>query len=225
MSTYFSDSNSANDSYFDAKKVEFIDDLSCAALPGSLYPQGVSAERATDRGPDEVLLRRTAGLWVGLCRVYFGEVEDDPDLDDLLFPEPSAKSRSGARQSVAKFKRDIQEWIRQELSQVHDDLNAAPPSLPFRPADDDDADDSALPPPLALPVPEIPNDDDDVSAPPASGGQSAGENASSRSNCAVSWLHGKPCSSLGFLFRRTIERQMLLLRPLIRWKAGLTLNG
>jgi hypothetical protein len=156
------------------KLIDFIDDLSCAGLPGSICPQGVSAEHATDRGPDAFLARRTAELWAGLRRVYYGEVEDSPDLDDLLFPsEPSVKKQKRrTREAVMEFKRDIEEtraWIRQEPPPVPNDLNAPPPILPPRPADDDDDDSPLLPLPV-LSVRVSPNDGADGSSPPAISG-------------------------------------------------------
>jgi hypothetical protein len=50
---------------FEAKKEEFLDDLSYPGLPSSIRLDRVP----TDNTPDELLLRRTAERWAGLRRV------------------------------------------------------------------------------------------------------------------------------------------------------------
>ena len=58
------------DSEFATRKESFVDDLSCAALPMSMFPDGISEELAEDKHPDELLQRRTNERWAGLRRVY-----------------------------------------------------------------------------------------------------------------------------------------------------------
>jgi hypothetical protein len=101
------------DSDYELKKEDFVDTLSRA--------EGITHELLTDATPDVLLLQRTAELWAGLRRVYFGEVEDLSDSDDTA---PSPK-RPRTRENVREFKREIDELrshIRQEKS-VPDDLN------------------------------------------------------------------------------------------------------
>jgi hypothetical protein len=177
---YMSERLARYDSDFALKKVDFLDDLSHAGLPASLYPHEVSEGDPADCGPDVFLQKRTAELWAGLRRVYFGEVEDDPDLDDVLFPpEPSAKKQR-RRAAVAEFKRELvatRAWIRQEPLPVPDDLNTPNPPLLSRPADDDEDDPPTLPL-LLLPVRVVPEENDTDTAPHANGAP-AGEAAGS----------------------------------------------
>jgi hypothetical protein len=89
------------------------------------------------------MLQRTAQLWAGLRRVYFGEVEDPTDSND---DEP----RPRTRQSVMDFKAeiaDIRARIRRRAPRFPDDLNLPPPRLP-RSFDDDPGDG----PPSFLPI-------------------------------------------------------------------------
>ena len=92
------------DSDYDFKKNAFLDELACATLSGSLYPVGVSDERPDDSSPDDLLQRRTAELWEGLRRVYFGELE--AESDGFLFDQPSAKKRR-LREAEAEYKREL----------------------------------------------------------------------------------------------------------------------
>jgi hypothetical protein len=96
------------DSDLALKKEGFIDEVCCDSLPGRLFPNGVSEERPTDKGPDEFLLRRTQELWAGLRRVYFGEIEDLSDSDESRSDGPSRKKPT-TRQSTMDFKEEIGE--------------------------------------------------------------------------------------------------------------------
>jgi hypothetical protein len=55
-----------------SKRVAFLDDLSCASLTSDNGQRSF----ATPDVPDALILARTAELWAGLRRVYFGEVEE-----------------------------------------------------------------------------------------------------------------------------------------------------
>ena len=141
-----------HDQDFEMKKEGFIDDLRCTTLDVDLFPGGLSPDMTSDSHSDDLLLRRTAALWAGLRRVYFGEVEDSVESEGR---EPSAKKPRN-RQTVADFKRDIRETqlrIRYFPPRVPDDLNIPFPPLPRRPdGDEDDGVSPSLtifPPPLA----------------------------------------------------------------------------
>jgi hypothetical protein len=135
------------DSDFEALKTDFLDDLSYAGLPSSTRwcQQGGRMvigmdSMHSDAEPDELLLRRTAELWAGLRRVYFGEFDDVIEEDDK---EPSFK-RQRTRQTMAEFKREISETrtrIRASGPRIPDDLNLPPPILPRNPDYDDGDDD------------------------------------------------------------------------------------
>jgi hypothetical protein len=122
------------DSDLALKKEGFVDNVCCASLSGDNFPNGVSAERPTDKGPDKFLLRRTQELWAGLRRVYFGEVEDPSDSDESSTDGPSRK-KPRTRQSVLDFKADIEETrarIRgQPPSPVPDDFEPTDSSCVF----------------------------------------------------------------------------------------------
>jgi hypothetical protein len=58
------------DQDFDAKKVDFMDDLSYASLPSSYRLEDDSKAVSSDTLADALLQQRTADLWAGLRRVY-----------------------------------------------------------------------------------------------------------------------------------------------------------
>jgi hypothetical protein len=140
------------DSDLDLQKTDFIDTLSCAVLSAGRFPDGITGELPTDIGPDDLLLRRTAELWAGLRRVYFGEVEDPIESENV---GPGVK-RPRTRENVAEFKREIADTrarIRRLEPPVPDDLNVPTPFLPFLL---DDSDDEEGPDVLsALPLPHL----------------------------------------------------------------------
>ncbi len=141
------------DQDFEMKKESFLDDLRCSTLDVDLFPNAVSPNSA-DTSVDDLRLRRTEALWAGLCRVYFGEIEDPDGSGDR---EPSAKKPRN-RQTVADFKRDVMETqlrIRHLSPRVPDDLNT-PYSPPSRRPDGDDDD----VPPSNRPVVPLPPADD-----------------------------------------------------------------
>jgi hypothetical protein len=85
------------------QKEDFLETLSCAALPGTRFPDGMSDASVSDAFQTVLLQQRTDELWAGLRRVYFGEVEDPSDSEGK---EPSAK-KPRTRENVAAFKREI----------------------------------------------------------------------------------------------------------------------
>jgi hypothetical protein len=126
------------DSDLEDKKTSFLDDLCYATLPGNLDP-----EVKMDTGPDVLLMRRTADLWAGLRRVYFGEVEDPSDSEDS--GQPSAK-KPRTQQAVKDFKREISETrarIRRLDPRVPPELDLPNPNVPRK--RDDDHEDGAPP--------------------------------------------------------------------------------
>jgi hypothetical protein len=126
------------DSDYELKKSEFLDELSGASLAGSLFPDGVSAERITDSSPDALLQRRTAELWAGLRRVYFGE-DEGPGSGDFIFDQSSAKRRR-TQESDAEYRRELGNTLLRfrRPSPVPEDLNAPSPPILFPHSDDDD---------------------------------------------------------------------------------------
>ncbi len=126
------------DSDYERKKSEFLDELSGASLAGSLYPDEVSGERATDSSPDAFLQRRTAELWAGLRRVYFGEVEG-PESEGFLFDQSSAKRRL-TQESEAEYRRELGNTLLRfrRPSPLPEDLNAPPPPIPSPDSDDEE---------------------------------------------------------------------------------------
>jgi hypothetical protein len=220
------------DEDFEAEKADFIDDLSCATLHGNLYPQGVSEERATDRGPDEFLMRRTAELWAGLRRVYFGEVEDGPDLDDLLFPTPSAKKQRRRTQEA------VIRWILSErlprpahgfgkkfslfltILTLHHHfylfnhrMTMTLMNLLFFQLLRYSFATLSLTTMQSLSLLPVPRFLILVGLLHAASCYRYGK-------FGGSWRRGKLCSSLGFSFLKTIGKPMLLLNEAARWKAG-----
>ena len=119
------------------KREGFLDDLSYATLLQDIMPHGRShnlGAGATARvyfgPPDDLMLERTAQLWAGLRRVYFGEVEDPTDSSD-------GQPKSRTRQTVKDFKAEISETrdrIRRRAPRLPDGL---PPLFLARPPDDD----------------------------------------------------------------------------------------
>jgi hypothetical protein len=127
------------DSDLEDKKADFLDDLFHAALPGNY---AMNQEAKMNSEPDALLMRRTAELWAGLRRVYFGEVEDPSDSEDTA---PSAK-KPRTQQTVRDFKREIVETrarIRKLDPRVPADLDASNPFVPRK--HDDDHEDGAPP--------------------------------------------------------------------------------
>jgi hypothetical protein len=165
------------DSDYELKKSEFIDELSGASLAGCLFPGGVSAEQVTDSSPDVFLQRRTAELWAGLRRVYFGEAEG-PAAESFIFDQPSAKRRR-TQESTAEYRRELRNTLLRfrRSSPVPDDLNAPPPPVLFPPDDDDDDEipSSHSQPALVVSPEEVLVPEQLSSAPP-----STAENVSSR---------------------------------------------
>jgi hypothetical protein len=138
--------------YFDEdvvlKKENFLNDICCASLPSRLFPNGITAERPTDKGPDAYLLRRTQELWAGLRRVYFGEVEDPSDseeeLKDGVWRQKSnsdgpSRKKPRTREAVMDFKQEIEELRTRIRNQpVPDDLHLPVPPPLHRDSDDQD---------------------------------------------------------------------------------------
>jgi hypothetical protein len=122
------------------KKDYFLDDLRHASLSYGLTPDGGSRSLIKGDLPDELVLQRTAELWAGLRRVYFGEVEES---SDPLNAEPIPRTR----QSMLDFKAEIAETrarIRQRVPRAPDALNLPLPSSLRRP-DDDPGDSQVFP--------------------------------------------------------------------------------
>jgi hypothetical protein len=127
------------DEDLELKRESFLDDLAHTTLSHHVLPHGRSHKLgagATARvyfgPPDDLMLERTAQLWAGLRRVYFGEIEDPTDSND-------DKPKPRTRQTVLDFKAEISETrarIRRRAPRLPDDLNLPPTVLP-RPSDDD----------------------------------------------------------------------------------------